>query len=180
MPERRKTGHIFLVGFSGSGKSTVGPLLARRLKRPFFDSDREIVRKTGVPISSFFAGEGEKSFRKLEHEIVRSLVSARGSSVIALGGGALLPLETRRSVFKAGIVVYLRCSRRELHRRLSGQSDRPLLKRKGESLQLRIRKLLQLRRPGYEKAQIIVATTTRTPSQTADRIGVKLSEAGWH
>ncbi len=179
-PTDSKDRHISLVGFSGSGKSTVGPLLARRLSRPFYDSDLEIVRKTGMSVADFFAIRGEKAFRRLESEIVASLVSKQTGSVIALGGGALLSQKNRRLVSNAGRIVYLRCSMREIQRRLSQQADRPLLHQRKESLQQRIRTLLLKRKPGYETADIIVTTTTRTATQTTAEIFRKLKEATWH
>jgi shikimate kinase len=172
--------HVFLVGFSGSGKSTVGPRLARRLNCPFCDSDLEIAQRTGLSVAEFFAIRGEKAFRKVESEIVASLSSRRTGSIIALGGGALLSQKNRRLVSSAGRIVYLRCSMREIRRRLSLQTDRPLLHQRKESLQQRIRTLLLKRKPGYEAADIIVTTTTRTATQTTAEILRKLKEATWH
>lgn len=176
----REDRHIFLVGFSGSGKSTVGPLLARRLNRPFYDSDSEIARKTGLSVAELFATNGEKVFRTVESEIVASLASKRTGPIIALGGGALLSQKNRRLVSSAGRIVYLRCSMREIQRRLSQQTDRPLLHHRKEPLQQRIRTLLLRRKPGYETAEIVVTTTTRTATQTTAEILRKLKEAKWH
>ena len=109
-PKLDQRRHIFLVGFSGAGKSTVGPILARRLKAPFFDTDKLIERQTGVSVAELFAHGGEKPFRVLEFDVISTLASKKARSVIALGGGALLRRETQSVVFGCGRVVYLRCA----------------------------------------------------------------------
>jgi shikimate kinase len=118
---------IILVGLMGCGKSTVGRLLAQRLNRRFFDSDAEIVRATGVEISTIFEVEGEKAFRARETSAIRSLLEEGSDVVLATGGGAVVLSENRALLRSAGVVVYIHAHPRALWRRLSSARGRPLL-----------------------------------------------------
>lgn len=110
----------------GSGKSTVGRHLSRRLSLPFFDSDHAIEQRLGCSIRDYFAREGEAAFRDLEQEVLAGL-AAGPDAVVATGGGAVLR-EANRQVLRAhGQVIYLRSSPEELHRRLRHDTHRPLL-----------------------------------------------------
>lgn len=110
----------------GSGKSTVGRQLARRLGLPFFDSDHLIEQRLGCSIREYFAREGEAAFRDVEEQVLTEL--ARGpAAVVATGGGAVLREANRRHLREAGRVVYLRSTPEELHRRLRHDTQRPLL-----------------------------------------------------
>lgn len=166
--------HVYLVGFSGSGKSTIGPLLASRMKRPFGDSDAAIVRSSQMSIAKIFSERGEPAFRRLESKVILELSGHKVSTVVALGGGALLSRANRTIVFKTGVVVYLRCSKRELHRRLKPQTDRPLLRGQTLKLEHQIDKLLTLRERGYKMADVTVSTTARTPHRVAGEIAAAL------
>src|ERR1051326_1395633 len=101
-----KPGNIFLVGLMGAGKTTVGRLLARRLKLRFFDSDHEIERRCGVSIPLIFEIEGEAGFRAREEQAVAELTAMDGI-VLATGGGAVLSADSRRRLTARGAVVYL-------------------------------------------------------------------------
>ena len=110
----------------GSGKSTVGRQLARRLGLPFFDSDHLIEQRLGCSIREYFAREGEAAFRDVEEQVLAEL--ARGAhAVVATGGGAVLREANRRNLRDAGRVIYLRSTPEELHRRLRHDTQRPLL-----------------------------------------------------
>ena len=120
------TASIFLVGLPGSGKSTVGRQLAKRLALPFLDSDQVIERRTGGSVRSFFEAHGEPAFRDLEATVIDELT--RGErGVVSTGGGAVLRPENRRCLRERGWVVYLRATPEELHRRLRHDKSRPLL-----------------------------------------------------
>src|SRR5690242_7263721 len=110
----------------GSGKTTVGRQLARRLRLPFFDSDHVIEERLGCPIRDYFAREGEAAFRDLEQQVIAQLAQGP-DAVIATGGGAVLREANREALRSAGHVVYLRSSPEELHRRLRHDTTRPLL-----------------------------------------------------
>lgn len=117
---------LSLVGMPGSGKSTVGRQLARRLGLPFFDSDHLIEQRLGCSIREYFAREGEAAFRDVEEQVIAGLASGP-DAVVATGGGAVLREANRRRLREAGHVIYLRSSADELYRRLRHDRQRPLL-----------------------------------------------------
>jgi len=177
MPTVKKSngvGRVFLIGFSGSGKSTVGPLLAQKLGYSFIDTDESVARKERMSIPEIFAEKGERYFRRLEEAAIRAAVAKSRRAVISLGGGALLRSNVRRLVQQEGTVVYLSCSAREVHRRLQTATDRPLLLNKGPRSE-RIAALVTARRPIYVRvADVIVSTTRHTPKVVAATIISKL------
>jgi shikimate kinase len=117
---------LSLVGMPGSGKSTVGRQLARRLGLPFFDSDHLIEQRLGCSIREYFAREGEAAFRDVEEQVLRELAQGP-SAVVATGGGAVLRSGTREALRQGGKVIYLRSSPEDLYRRLRHDTQRPLL-----------------------------------------------------
>lgn len=117
---------LALVGMPGSGKSTVGRQLSRRLGLPFFDSDHLIEQRLGCTIKDFFAREGEAAFRDVEERVIRDAMQA-AASVLATGGGAVLREENRRQLRGGSKVIYLRSTPEELYRRLRHDRIRPLL-----------------------------------------------------
>ncbi|RYF15599.1 MAG: shikimate kinase [Comamonadaceae bacterium] len=117
---------LSLVGMPGSGKSTVGRQLARRLGLPFFDSDALIEQRLGCSIREYFAREGEDAFRDVEQQVIADL-AAGPDAVVATGGGAVLREANRQKLREAGRVIYLRSSPEELHRRVRHDTQRPLL-----------------------------------------------------
>lgn len=98
--------NLVLIGMPGAGKSTVGRRVAKRLGKPFFDTDEEILQRIGMPIADFFAARGEAAFRDLESDVIRTL-SAKSGAVIATGGGAILRRENVRELKKNGLSVFL-------------------------------------------------------------------------
>lgn len=110
----------------GSGKSTVGRQLARRLGLPFFDSDHLIEQRLGCSIREYFAREGEAAFRDVEEQVLRELAQGP-SAVVATGGGSVLRPGTREALRQGGQVIYLRSSPEELYRRVRHDTQRPLL-----------------------------------------------------
>jgi shikimate kinase len=117
---------LSLVGMPGSGKSTVGRQLSRRLALPFFDSDHLIEQRLGCSIREYFAREGEDAFRDVEEQVLRELAQGP-SAVVATGGGAVLRPGTREALRQGGKVIYLRSSPEDLYRRLRHDTQRPLL-----------------------------------------------------
>jgi shikimate kinase len=118
--------NIFLVGPMGAGKSTVGKQLAKALGRDFYDSDKEIERRTGVSISWIFEMEGEAGFRLREQKVIDELTELK-NIVLATGGGAVLAEQNRRALRSRGYVVYLSASVEQLLRRTNKDKNRPLL-----------------------------------------------------
>lgn len=121
-----KTGNIFLVGLMGAGKTTIGKLLARRLKKTFIDCDHELERRTGVKIPLIFELEGEAGFREREAALIRELAQ-RQDLVLATGGGAVLRKENRDALAQNGTVVYLNAKVEDLWLRTQHDKNRPLL-----------------------------------------------------
>ncbi|MFH8619762.1 shikimate kinase [Streptomyces sp. NPDC017979] len=157
---------VVLVGPMGSGKSTVGELLADRLGVPFRDTDADIVAAEGREISDIFVQEGEDHFRALERAAVATAV-AEHRGVLALGGGAVLDDGTRALL--GGLpVVYLSLDVEEAVRRTGLNQARPLL---AVNPRRQWRELMEARRPLYvEVAQVVVATDDHTPEEVADAV----------
>ena len=166
---KRGSQNIYLVGFSGSGKSTIGSRLARRLGMPFNDADVLIEKETGCSIADIFKEFGEPVFRSVESKIIRRFINRRSpSSIVALGGGAFQSKANRDGLLKSGLVVYLGCSSREIYKRLQGKYDRPLMNarpQKGETLReakiRKIRLLLAKRLTNYRRAHINCSTSCK-------------------
>lgn len=160
--------NVFLVGPMGSGKTAVGRQLARQLRAPFFDTDAEIERDTGVDIPYIFECEGEPGFRDREVAVIDALTCREGI-VLATGGGAVLRPENRRHLAERGCVVYLETSVAQQAGRVGRSCQRPLLRNVDP-----VRKLEQLmaeRAPLYrEIADLIVGTDGRSVRVVADDI----------
>jgi shikimate kinase len=159
---------VFLCGAPGSGKSTIGRALARRLGRPFADVDQLVIERAGKPIAAIFADDGEPAFRALE---ARALAEAAEgpSAVIALGGGTLLAPENRAAIARSGTLVYLRAAVETLETRLAHQRIvRPLLARAS------VGELLAARRPLYEAADLACDVDGKPVMQVVDEIEAAL------
>ncbi len=155
-PVQEKLGNtnIILVGMMGAGKTTIGKSLAQMLAKEFVDSDHEIQERTGVKIPVIFEIEGEAGFRKRESEVLIELVK-KNNIVLATGGGAVLSQENRQLLRESGIVIYLRASISDLHRRTRHDKNRPLLK--SQNLYARLNELYIQRDAYYrETAHIII------------------------
>lgn len=118
--------NIYLIGLMGAGKTTVGRQLAKRLGYPFYDSDHEIVERTGVPIPTIFEIEGEEGFRRRETQTIHDLAQGKGL-VMATGGGAVIKPENRECLRRTGWVVYLNVPPLMLYERTRHDRNRPLL-----------------------------------------------------
>ena len=166
--------NIFLVGMMGAGKTTVGKILARRLKRRFVDSDHEIERRCGVRIPVIFDIEGEEGFRGREGQAIAE-VAALDGVVLATGGGAVLSAENRRRITSRGTTIYLHARPEDLHRRLRHDKGRPLLDTP-DPLQ-RLRDLYAVRDPLYRQvADIVVETGTQSVQALARELLAKIEE----
>ena len=140
------SGNIFLIGPMGAGKSTVGRQLAKALGRDFYDSDKEIEKRTGVSISWIFEMEGEAGFRVREQKVIDELTEKK-NIVLATGGGAVLAEENRRTLRSRGHVVYLAASVDQLYHRTAKDKTRPLLQ--ADNPKQQIEDLLAKRDPLY-------------------------------
>ncbi|MDP3537909.1 MAG: shikimate kinase [Azonexus sp.] len=149
--------NIYLVGLMGAGKTTVGRQLAKRLGRPFYDSDHEIVERTGVPIPTIFEIEGEDGFRRREAQAIAELSEAQ-NIVLATGGGVVLNPENRRRLHDTGWVVYLNVPPALLYERTRHDRNRPLLQ-VADPL-ARLEELYAIRDPLYRDAAHFVVNGT--------------------
>ena len=138
--------NVFLIGLMGSGKTTIGQLLARRLQLPFIDSDHELELRTGVSVATIFEIEGETAFRQREAALIDE-ISGRESIVLGTGGGAILNAQTRAVLRERGTVIYLHSTAETSYERVRRNRDRPLLM-VSDPLQ-RLRQLYAVRDPLY-------------------------------
>ena len=173
---------VFLTGFSGAGKSSVGRSLARNLRVDLYDTDEIITRKTGRSIGDIFRRDGQAAFRELERKTIGELIERMpNSAVVALGGGALQDSLNRKLILSSGTVIYLSCSQRELYRRLRHMTDRPLLMADNSGsrvtsrvLKSRIKSMLEKRVRYYRLADIQQSTTGRSTAETVREVKRKL------
>ncbi len=171
---------IYLAGFMGSGKSTIGPILANTLGFDFVDVDKLIEEREGKSVKQIFQDQGEAYFRILEWKVIEE-VSSCNNRVISLGGGAMMEQRNFDFVKNSGIIVYLYSSPEHLLQRLQNKTDRPVLSNSdGDRLDLpelreRILTLYAARVPIYSQAHITIDTDQRKVGKTVDDIVKKLS-----
>lgn len=167
---------IFLVGLPGSGKSTVGRQLARRLGLPFHDSDRVIEARLDCSIKEFFARQGEEPFRDVEASVIDELTQLP-EGVLSTGGGAVLRPANRSWLHSRGKVIYLKSSPEELARRLKHDTHRPLLQVSDPLA--RLRDLFAERDPLYrETAHFVIETGRPSVATLVNMIVMQLELAG--
>ncbi|MEU6726290.1 shikimate kinase [Nonomuraea wenchangensis] len=160
------TAKAVLIGPPGSGKTTLGRLLAERLGVGFRDTDADVEAVAGKPVSDIFVEDGEARFRELEHEAVRRAL-AEHDGVLSLGGGAVLHPETQ-TLLAGHHVVYLQVGLADAVQRVGLASARPLLVLSPRS---QLKKLMEERRPVYERlAAVTVTTDQRDPAELAEEI----------
>ena len=167
MTGSRHINNIALIGFMGTGKSTVGRLLAEQLHFTFVDTDELIETRTGKTISAIFAENGEPAFRQFEKEAVAAL-NARNRIVIATGGGLGANEANLASLKEHALVVCLWASPEKIWERVHNQSHRPLLK-EADPL-ARIRELLAAREKTYKQADVLLSTEVRSLKEVAQQV----------
>lgn len=158
---------LILIGFMGSGKTTISQLLGKQLSQPVLDLDREIERQSQQTIPQIFAESGEAEFRRIEHEVLQSSINFGG--VLATGGGTPLRDDNIALIKQAHApVVLLVASPQETFRRINQQSNRPL----GNQLDVAgIRQLQKVRQPFYDQcADLKIITDGLTPKEIVQRI----------
>lgn len=161
--------NVILTGFMGTGKTSLGKLLATKLGRPFVDIDKKIEDETQLSIPQIFEQFGEAHFRELEKAAVKELSERRGL-VIATGGGTVKDEENIRLLKNSGIIICLTTEPEEILNRTARRGERPLLDGGGNERLETIKKLLAERKKFYDRADYQIDTTNWSPIQIVDNI----------
>lgn len=162
-------GNVILIGFMGSGKTTVGFRLSYRLRKPVIDTDKEIEREEQRSIAEIFAREGEAYFRDRETMCLQKLLRTVKEQIISVGGGLPLREENRKLLRELGQVFYLQASAETIYERVKHDTTRPLLQ--GDDPQGKIRTML-VERDGYyrDAADVVVNVDGKSFEQILDEI----------
>ncbi|MDD5102210.1 MAG: shikimate kinase [Endomicrobiia bacterium] len=160
--------NFVLTGFMGTGKTTVGKLIAKKLNRPFFDTDEMIEKQLETSISEIFKKVGEKTFREYEIQVV-SVLSNVEDSVISCGGGLVLNKNNITSLRKNGIIINLYASAQHILNRIGEDDNRPIIKKMLHPFD-EIKKLLIQRKVAYDNCDLTINTEGLTPEQVAEKI----------
>ena len=169
--------HVVLIGLSGSGKTTVGRIVAERLHAGFVDVDAILLRKEGKPIAMIFAEKGEGAFRDMERKEMEAAL-ANQAAVIAPGGGWAAQPGALDAAKASGYVVYLKTKPETAAARAAPSGTRPLLM--GEDPETQMRALIKEREPFYAQADAKVETDRKSAEEVATEV-VRLAQtsAGW-
>jgi shikimate kinase len=159
--------NLALVGFMGTGKTSVGRIVAEQLRFEFLDTDELIQSRTGRTIADIFAQNGEPAFRALERQVICEF-EARGKTLISTGGGLPTNPENMESLKRHALVVCLWASPEKIWERVRNQSHRPLLH--DPDPQKKIRDLLAIREPFYRQADVLINTDLRSVREVAQQI----------
>lgn len=159
--------NLALVGFMGTGKTSVGRVVAEQLRFEFLDTDELIQARTGRTIADIFAKEGEPMFRALERQVVNEL-AGKSKTVISTGGGLPTNLDNLTALKTHALVVCLWASPEKIWDRVRNQSHRPLLH--APDPQKKIRELLEIRAPFYRQADVLINTDQRSAREVAQQI----------
>ena len=165
--------NISLIGFMGTGKTSVGKILGKRLNRPVMDVDLTIEKKEKRKIGEIFKDAGEAYFRSVEKEAIREICRRQGL-VITTGGGAVLDTENLEALKASGWVIGLSATPETIYQRVKDSRHRPLLD--GEDKLGEVKRLLAVRKPFYEKADFYFETDGRSSAQVAGLILEKLAD----
>jgi len=166
---------IYLAGFMGSGKSTIGPIVANSLGWNFADLDKVIEKKLNKKIGDIFAEKGETDFRKLEREILKE-ISLPENMIISLGGGTIVNQKIIDFMKSKGKIIFLEASPESFYKRLRFKNDRPILKNENdetlsqEELKNRINNLLNYRSKFYNQADFKIQTDGISIGKTVDKL----------
>ena len=166
---------IILIGFMGSGKTSVGIRLSYQLKRTMIDTDKWIEQKQKKTVSEIFAQSGEETFRRMETDCLKELISTAEKQIISVGGGLPVREENHRLLKELGQVFYLRVTPETVYERLKADTTRPLLQ--VEDPEGRIRSLLERRTPVYEAcADVVLDVSDLSFDEILDQIGEELKK----
>ena len=161
--------NLILIGYRGTGKSTIGKLLAERLDMPYVCFDEEIVRRAGLTIPEIVATRSWEYFRDLESEVAREYASRNGQ-VLDTGGGVVTRRENIEALRRAGLIFLLTAGIEDIVGRIGSTQDRPSLTG-GKSFTEEVEEVLAVRRPLYEAAaHFVIDTSKRSPEEAVDTI----------
>ena len=169
--------NVILTGFMGTGKTSLGKLLAIKLGRPFVDIDKKIEEETRLSIPKIFERHGEEHFRALEKAAVKELSERRGL-VIATGGGTIKDEENLNLLKNSGVLICLTTEPEEIFKRTARRGERPVLDGGGNERLETIKKLLAERKKFYDRADYQIDTTDWSPIQIIDDICRHLRQFG--
>ena len=158
---------LVLVGFMGTGKSSVAKGLQDKLQLPIIDLDAEIVAREGRDISAIFASDGEFAFRDIEESVLKDVLTRKSQAIIATGGGAVLRDTNKSIMLEHGLIIALKAEPDVIIQRVMHDSTRPLLQ---GDVSKRVHDLLEQRRHAYDFAHYSIDTTKRTLDQVVDEI----------
>lgn len=168
-------GNVILIGFMGSGKTTVGLRLSYRLRRPVIDTDKEIEREEQRTISDIFAADGEAYFRDKETACLRKLIGSANHQIISVGGGLPIREENRALLHELGQVFYLQAKGETIYERVKDDTTRPLLQ--GGDPLAKIQALLNERDPYYQAAaDVVIAVDGKSFEQILNEIEEHVNE----
>lgn len=173
--DRSKKNLIYLAGFMGSGKSTIGPILANTLGFEFVDVDKSVEEKAQKRVLDIFASSGEQTFRVIERAALEE-VAQRDHCVVSLGGGTIASEENFQLIRQSGIIVYLHLPPDEILQRVHHRTDRPLLTGASgatlskEAMEQRIQEMLAGREEFYARADVVIRTDKKGVSATVGEI----------
>ena len=168
-------GNVILIGFMGSGKTTVGLRLSYRLRRPVIDTDKEIEREEQRTISDIFAADGEAYFRDKETACLRKLIGSANHQIISVGGGLPIREENRALLHELGQVFYLRAKGETIYERVKDDTTRPLLQ--GGDPLAKIQALLNERDPYYQAAaDVVISVDGKSFDQILNEIEEHVNE----
>lgn len=160
--------NVVLIGFMGSGKSTVGKKLAERLEIEWLDMDTDIEAREGQLITEIFSDKGEAHFRALETQYIKELIQVK-KKVISTGGGVVLNEENVEILKKIGMVIFLHADSEQIMEHLNEDNTRPLIQ--GENVKDKVKTLLEQRDPLYlSSADIIIQTTGKEVDHIIEEI----------
>lgn len=166
---------IYLTGFMGTGKTTLGRVVANCLGWEFFDIDKEIEKDQGRTVATIVLEDGEEEFRRLEVIKLSELSSFEGA-VISLGGGTLINENNLELCKETGLLVYLKADLNTIYHRVKKKTTRPLFRSENDAemtepeAMAKLKSLFEIRRPGYESADITVETEADNFGKSIDRI----------
>lgn len=164
---------IFITGFMGAGKTTIGKELSKKLEIPVLDTDHLIEEKYGMSVKEIFRIYGEQHFRELEASVLKDIPLE--NTIVTTGGGLIISENNRKSMHEKGNIVFLYCSIDKLYERLRNDTDRPLIQEKTKS---DINEIYLARLPFYNQCSIKIDTTNKTLLETVDEIANWLDSAG--